>query len=286
MTSPPLPESPTLQLPSVTLLVVDTRYPELALESMHRSLSRARFARAVLVTRQHWQPTVPTSVQIVHEPGVDSVQAYSMYVLRAAVNHVRTEHALIAQWDSFILDAAAWDNALLDYDYVGAPWPDRPQTPVGNGGFSLRSRRLMRLLADGAVPLRHPEDLCICVDHRAQLEAEHGMRFAPIELAHRFAFELEPASGCFGFHGLFNFHRALTEAELLAWLERVPEEVLHTRSARGLAKGAMLGGHHAAARHIVERRMRGNLSMRLDALKLLARLAIKTAVSRHRIVDA
>jgi hypothetical protein len=261
--------------------VVDSLYPQLALESMHRCLSLVNFARAVLVTGPLWRPTEPTTVEVEYAKGIDSVKAYSMYLLGKAVDHVYTEHALIVQWDSFILSADAWDESFLDYDYIGAPWPLRPQNPVGNGGFSLRSRRLMGLIANGEFAHTHPEDLCICEQHRETLTNHHGVRFAPKGLARRFSFEYGTHdSTCFGFHGLFSFPLVLSEGDLQAWLGRAPEDVLRSKSARALAKSCIRGGHWAALSYILKARMRGSIGMRLDALKLHLRATLRRVLFR------
>jgi hypothetical protein len=78
---------------------------------------------------------------------------------------------------------------------------------VGNGGFSLRSRRLMEIVAtDPAITTYHPEDVAICRTHRRHLERAHGIRYAPEEAARRFSIEGYKQPGRtytneFGFHG-------------------------------------------------------------------------------------
>jgi Protein of unknown function (DUF5672) len=129
--------------------------------------------------------------------------------------HVIATHMLWVQPDSWVLDAGRWTDEFLQYDYIGAPWPLNPDCDwyklgyqpgknVGNGGFSLRSRTLISLLAahPDEYPLWLPEDDAICRRHRPRLE-EAGIRFAPPELAARFSFECaEPLpEGTFGFHG-------------------------------------------------------------------------------------
>ena len=36
---------------------------------------------------------------------------------------------------------------FFDYDYIGAPWPNNFVNRVGNGGFSLRSKKFLELTA-------------------------------------------------------------------------------------------------------------------------------------------
>jgi hypothetical protein len=91
----------------------------------------------------------------------------------------------VVQHDGYVLNGGAWTDDFLKYDYIGAPWGG--VNLVGNGGFSLRSRRLLEACSrmDGEP---HPEDDFICRRHRKDLE-NLGMRFAPKELADRFAVE-------------------------------------------------------------------------------------------------
>jgi hypothetical protein len=106
---------------------------------------------------------------------------------------------------------------------------------VGNGGFSLRSRKLLQALQDPSLVMRHPEDLCICHDHRAWLEREHGMRFAPLALARRFAYErLLPEGPTFGFHGLFNLHRVMAPEALHTLVQRLPDALASGLDAHDL----------------------------------------------------
>jgi hypothetical protein len=78
---------------------------------------------------------------------------------------------------------------------------------VGNGGFSLRTRRLMEIVAtDPAITAYHPEDLKICRHYRPYLEREYAIRFAPDDVARRFSIEGYKQSNRthtteFGFHG-------------------------------------------------------------------------------------
>lgn len=155
---------------------------------------------------------------------INSIEAYSRFVIEELDAFVTTSHVLLIQYDGFILNPAAWDNDFLQYDYIGAPWlvadwaiesghfPEsfRGKRVVGNGGFSLRSKRFIHLCArlakEGVFAVYDPEDAVLCVRYRKLLE-EHGMRFAPVDVAQQFSFEAEGPehyqwNGQFGFHGL------------------------------------------------------------------------------------
>lgn len=155
---------------------------------------------------------------------IKSLEDYSLFVIRDLDKYVDTPYVLIVQYDGFILNPSAWSDEFLKYDYIGAPWLvadwsvknfDFPREligkyVVGNGGFNLRSKRLLSLSSElykkGELKRYSPEDVSICVYYRDLFE-KHGIKFAPIELARQFSYEAEDDKnyswdGQFGFHGL------------------------------------------------------------------------------------
>lgn len=279
----PPSQAPRLQLPDVSLVCVETRAPLLAQRALARCLALADFGEALLLGAP---PPVPdprlTHVAI---PPLQGLADYSRFMLRGLGTLFRHRHALVVQWDGFVLDPGAWDPAFLDYDYIGAPWPG-PGRVVGNGGFSLRSRRLFDALASIEVADPHPEDHCIAVTLRTDLESRHGIRFAPADLAARFAFEhARPAQPTFGFHGVFNFHHLFDDAELAAYLGDCDPALARSVHGRRLLRNLLRAGMREAAAVILEQRMRGSPTMRLDCLKLRAFAAVRRGrrgVSRSR----
>lgn len=150
-----------------------------------------------------------------------SIESYNDFAIKDLHRYVETRSALVIQHDGFVLNPKAWTDEFLDWDYVGAPWAHEGKLLVGNGGFSLRSRRLMQRLAASDIqrPAGVPEDWFICVVLRDQLVAE-GFRFAPVALARRFSLEGDPALGVtwtdqLGFHGL-------AWTDISSWLSQHP----------------------------------------------------------------
>jgi len=239
------------------LCAVDTRAPALALQSLMKSTTQVAFGRVMLFTHDWLPRRVVPGIEIVDIGPIRSGADYSQFVLRRLPAYIDTSHALITQWDGFVVDASAWTDAFLAHDYIGAPWPDQPPaTAVGNGGFSLRSRRLLAAGMDPRIQTLHPEDAVLCVQQRDFLQRVHGVSFAPIKLAQRFAFEnQEPSRTTFGFHGPYNLPRFLSQAELKLWLRALPDDFFRSRDARRLAR-AMLGRQMAdAAGELLRRRL-------------------------------
>jgi hypothetical protein len=260
--------APKLDLRNVSLVCVETRYPELARYALDRCLAAAEFKECLLLSATRHD--LPDYIQQVAIAPIDSIEAYSAFMLRDLGRYFSGQHVLIVQWDSFILHGEHWDPDFLNYDYIGAPWEHRP-VAVGNGGFSLRSRRLVDALATMQFDQVHPEDHVICELRRDELEAR-GIIFAPPALAARFAFEARPhATPSFGFHGLFNFHHALPDPALDAWLAMCSQATLRSGEARRLIRGLYHTGRHAMALRLLRRRYGGTASQKAETLRLAGR---------------
>lgn len=126
-----------------------------------------------------------------------------------------TSHVLVVQWDGWVLNGNLWKDEFLAYDYIGAPWPWHLHDRVGNGGFSLRSTRLMKLLADKSspFPLKMPSDEVICRRYRGALEM-FGFKWPPESLASEFSLEHGEMRSTFGFHDLQNWTRLLPQSKV------------------------------------------------------------------------
>lgn len=150
--------------------------------------------------------------------------AYSRFCVERLADYVETDFCLCVQLDGFILNPSLWDEEFLAYDFVGAPWISKPHRPmvtdrnVGNGGFSLRSERYLRLSTecrweprwqDTTIPDRHQgnEDYFLNILNRDFL-VEHGIRFPTQDVAARFSVQSgdrvlssQRLGTVFGFHG-------------------------------------------------------------------------------------
>ncbi|MBP6900862.1 MAG: hypothetical protein KBC73_12270 [Burkholderiaceae bacterium] len=264
-------ERPRLSLPEVTLICVDTRTPELAITAMLQCMAQIDFGEVLLFTDPMRVPVLPPGIHI-RGARIDTVADYSQFMLNGLAPHVFTRHALIVQWDGFVVDATQWDPDFLLYDYIGAPLRDLPpERAVGNGGFSLRSRRLLVALRQAQLKNPHPEDLAICVENRDHLEQVHDIRYAPLDMARRFAYERLPPEGpTFGFHGLFNMHQVLAPEVLDQLLREMPDGMSRSLDAHDLCRTLIrLGRLDSAELLLAKRRRLGLRDRRTLRLKLL-----------------
>jgi hypothetical protein len=208
------------KLKNVTLLGIDCVDVERLRLAINICLNSFEFAEVKILTSLN----VADKEHIVKIKAISSTEEYSRFIINDLDQYVDTTHVLLIQYDGFILNPDAWTDEYLNYDYIGAPWLvadwsvanfSFPQELVGkfivgNGGFSLRSKKLLTLTAElsqeGKISKLHPEDVSFCVWHRQLLE-EKGIKFSPLVLAKKFAFESESKDnyswdGQFGFHGL------------------------------------------------------------------------------------
>ena len=214
MRMPRTPPEPRV-IGGTTLVCADCSHPALALRALALSRAQCRYERTILFT-DGTPAAVDQGIERVAIPRFHGGADYSRFMLKELVRFVETPFVQVIQWDGYVTNAAAWSDDFFAFDYIGAKWWSRPEgSNVGNGGFSLRSRKLLLALADPDIEASHPEDDAICLRHAALLAARHGIRIAPSVLADRYAFEGEDPTGAeFGFHRMFNLPYFNGEGEL------------------------------------------------------------------------
>jgi hypothetical protein len=215
-----------INLPNVTLICVSSINFDNTLYAFRKSMQKINFGAVKLISDKNPSGFVESGISIEKCNPITSIDEYSRYMIFDLYKHVETSHCLVIQADGFVINPEQWDPLWLTYDYIGAPWeyvdhayldPWGNHQRVGNGGFSLRSKKLLEVPLNAYVHFdvnwgsfyKHmnanntAEDGCICVHNRHIYEVL-GCKFAPIEVASRFAHEktLPETVGIkpFGFH--------------------------------------------------------------------------------------
>jgi hypothetical protein len=218
------------KLLNVTLLGIDCVNVERLQKALDISAEYIEFGAVKLLT------SLPTDdfrkVEIEH---LGSIDEYSKFCIKDLVKYVTTDYVLVVQYDGFVLNPEKWSDEFFQYDYIGAVWPIGPwggedfppelhgKDFVGNGGFSLRSKKFLELsttLFDSGKILKYqPEDVALCVWYRHLFEAE-GFVFAPVSVARKFSYNIKDKdtlwSDEFGFHGL----KQKNVSRLSKWIEQ------------------------------------------------------------------
>jgi hypothetical protein len=203
-----------LDLTDVALCAPDSVNVPLTAKALNLSTARCEFGDAILLS------DVAVKGSFRHVP-IDrlSRDAYQVFVLKKLPLIVKAPFVLLIQWDGYVLDPTCWLPEFRQYDYIGAKWAwHKDGLTVGNGGFSLRSQKLLEAVALPRFEISKiiNEDDYICRVHRSVLESEYGIRFAPETIADRFSYERSvPNRPTFGFHGFFNMWRHIEDEDMV-----------------------------------------------------------------------
>jgi hypothetical protein len=126
--------------------------------------------------------------------------------------YIDSDFALIVQDDGHIVNENMWSDEFLEFDYIGAPWPNSRRwksrfynkynlataetiarnvnhNQVGNGGFSLRSKKFLEYSSKFNSCQNIDEDIFLCI-YNYQEAIRQGIEFAPTQLAKDFSYEI------------------------------------------------------------------------------------------------
>ncbi len=205
-----------IKLDNVTLLALTSIQIEDTVKALKHCAGLIQFADVKIVT------DVEVNDKIVKWEKCHKLDytEYSRYAVYDMWKHVDTDFVLKIDYDGFIVNADQWDDNFLNYDYIGAPWPypsdnfsmrdiNGDVQRVGNGGFTLRSKKMLRLASELNLTWQsfhgfYNDDGFMAVNNRHIYEA-NGCKIAPIEVAAKFSHEIPipEIQGIipFGFHG-------------------------------------------------------------------------------------
>lgn len=232
---------------SISLVIMTNVDHTLAEFSLMKTISSLHFDEVLVFADRPLR--LPVDYKFIKLPDQFGMVEYSLWCIKELYNHIKTDHFIIIHPDGMATNNKFWTNKFYDYDYIGAPFNleepmlksalvndyqmkhlvDNREWFNGNGGFTMRSMKLLEALQDdnitGYVYNKekdvniYGEDLEICVYHRNLLEDKYNIKFAPMELAVRFSTERLCYEGySFGFHGVNNIPFFLTEEECIFYI--------------------------------------------------------------------
>jgi hypothetical protein len=226
-----------INLPDVSLICISSIKIEECLSAIKTCMNFCKFYDVKFVTDKSIADLSDIKIEKCEE--LINLQLHSDLVLTRLHKYFDSNYCLLIQDDGFISNPDNWSNDFLMYDYIGAPWPlelknrlmfnlekgiDLHCNPfvkeipklknynahnyrVGNGGFSLRSKKLCEFTERFAEKYpEKPEDNIISIYEKEAIE-NNGMKIAPIEIAAKFSIEypteFNPSrdkNKTFGFH--------------------------------------------------------------------------------------
>ena len=214
-----------ISLKNITLISVACVRPEETLKAIKYSMRGIDFGKSILLTNHD---IIDDEVQIIKIDNLD-YEGYNRFIVYDLYKYIETEFALIVQDDGYVINPEMWQDDFLKYDYIGAPWglpnddfsfrdPFNNLIRVGNGGFSLRSKKILSLSTELNLEWKsyfgyYNEDGFFTCHNRHHFEKE-GCVFAPLDVAKYFSHEAEIPETYgiepFGFHGKWSkYLRAL-----------------------------------------------------------------------------
>lgn len=200
-----------IELPNLTVVAATTKDHGTTITAILKTLDQIKPKETIFFTDVIFDDQPFKQIKI---DRFRSVEDYNDFIFKKIADYISTSHLLVIQWDGYVIDASAWTDEFLQYDYIGAPWTYTDGRNVGNGGFSLRSRRLHQILQLPEFEFTSPEDEKICRYYRQTLEKRYEIKFAPEHIAHKFSFEMHrPLQRTFGFHN--HFHEPYREPIIL-----------------------------------------------------------------------
>lgn len=165
-----------LYLPDVTLIAVDEWNIEGMIAAAYRVERNIEFGDVKLISNYNHLDKQVLKVGY----SLKRKEDYSRFILKELHKYIDTGFALLIQHGKYTINYKGWNNEFLEYDYVGV-----------NNGFSLRSKKLMEVIAADAFMISAaPEHQSISDHYRSYLERTYQLKFAPEGLATRFADEI------------------------------------------------------------------------------------------------
>ena len=126
-----------LQLPTVQLTIIDCLEVEKSLKVLEKCQEKIDFGAVKFLSNipndsPYWVEIKP----------LKSLVAYSIFMLTKFHEYIDLPMVQIVQRDGFIINAESWNDDWLGVDFLGGLYMQMDR--VGSGGFSLRSKKIMR----------------------------------------------------------------------------------------------------------------------------------------------
>lgn len=215
-----LQKTSKIQIPDVTLIAVDcTNRIRGTINALKICTEKIDFGNVVLL--RHKNPdNIPSFIVYKKIKRIKNIDEYNSFMFLELYKYFDTSHCLTVQDHAYIINPEMWDSYWLNYDYLGCTWDIVPNTyianngkrvRVGNGGFSLRSKRMCEIPSKMGWRLREErgfknEDGQINCYYRKEF-LELGIRYGGLEDSVKFGYEKPMKENNWGYQKFFGFHR-------------------------------------------------------------------------------
>lgn len=191
---------------NVDLVSINALNPKESILALRYCKKYFNFGRTILFTHKDFYLD---DIEVIVIEKLNSLNEYSNFILTLN-QYLNNEYALIIQDDGHIVNPNLWTDEFLNYDYIGSPWPSEKdeywiglqmknsqeymkknlsKNRVGNGGFSLRSKKFLEYSSQFNSCEEWGEDSFLCIKNYENA-IKYGIKFAPFELALKFSHEI------------------------------------------------------------------------------------------------
>lgn len=206
-----------INIPNVTIININCIDSITAVKSLNFSTKLINFNSCILFSDE--KPTnITNNIKFQKIDKISSVKDYNKFVLKELVNYIDTDYCLVIQNDGFVINPHKWSDDFLNYDYIGAPWDLngmrvwKRTNRIGNGGFSLRSKKLMKFIQElDGIDYNQAEDVTVSL-----IIDKYNFLYPSVKDAVNFSLEVPledypfDVRNCFGFHGNIIYNNLLT----------------------------------------------------------------------------
>jgi hypothetical protein len=233
-----------INLKNISLVIIDGKGDDLnAVKALKHSSKNINFGSVKYITAGEFKPKFCE----IHKIPKMSYEGYSAFCLTKLINYVDTDYVLILNSDGFVVNPHLWTDEFLNYDYLGAPWnrsvlynnikdkniladpliESNFNYHIGNGGFSLRSKKLLKEVNDlySEKYKGYAEDVIICIAMRKELENRKMVFPKNYKIAAKFSCEIRYVDNeILSSDNSFGFHCDETHPDKMRYLESVEFE--------------------------------------------------------------
>lgn len=189
-----------LDLNNITLVAVTHKEIRQSIEALLYSSQHINFQSIKLFSPKHHYPYAK-KIENIHIKNLNSISEWGEFIIFELYKYIESKFIILIHPDGFIVNPQSWEPRFLEYDYIGAPWPDSKEfyntegkaCRVGNS-VSLRSYDLLSrptelgLKWDDAKISNYHEDGFVGVQNRSLLEST-GIKFPNLKIASLFSRE-------------------------------------------------------------------------------------------------
>ena len=186
----------------IDLITVNTNRVQDGINALNFSSKEIEFNNILLLSNED----VYGNFNLVKKKKLNNVEDYNKIIL-SLNNYISSDFALVIQHDGHVINPSKWSKNFLNYDYIGAPWPNNKKwnkrwdsyeegdiikknlnkNRIGNGGFSLRSKKFLEYSTKfNEIDL--PEDIFLNL-YNYDIAVENNILYPDISTAIQFSYE-------------------------------------------------------------------------------------------------